>query len=56
MMVVHDILAYYEEFAFEIADGAIAPYGAECWFYDETEAGNGLLSAHRKMKATGAPR
>jgi hypothetical protein len=55
MMVVHDIRAYYEELAFEIADGPIAAYGAERWFYDETEAGKVLLGARRKMKEAEAP-
>ena len=55
MMLVHDIRAYYEELAFEIADGPIAAYGAERWFYDETEAGKILLEARRKMQRAGAP-
>ena len=55
MMVVHDIRAYYEELAFEIADGPIAAYGAERWFFDETEAGKVLISARRSMRQAGAP-
>jgi hypothetical protein len=55
MMVVHDIRAYYEELAFEIADGPIVAYGAERWFYDETEAGKVLIRARRRMQEAGAP-
>ena len=55
MMVVHDIRAYYEELAFEIADGPIAAYGAERWFFDETEAGKVLISARRSLRQAGAP-
>ena len=56
MMFVHDIRAYYEELAFEIAEGPLIAYGAERWFYDETEAGKVLLSARRKMKQADAPK
>lgn len=55
MMLVHDIRAYYEELAFEIADGPIAAYGAERWFFDETEAGKVLIGARRTMQQAGAP-
>jgi len=55
MMLAHDIRAYYEELAFEIADGPIAAYGAERWFFDETEAGKVLIGARRSMQQAGAP-
>ena len=55
MMLVHDIRAYYEELAFEIADGPIAAWGAERWFFDETEAGKVLIGARRSMQQAGAP-
>ena len=55
MMIVHDIRAYYEELAFELADGPIEPWGAERWFYDETETGKVILEARRAMKAAEAP-
>lgn len=55
MMVVHDIRAYYEELAFELAEGPVEAYGAERWFYDETEAGKVLIGARRAMKAADAP-
>ena len=55
MMFVHDIRSYYEELAFEIADGPLIAYGAERWFYDETEAGKVMLDARRKMKQSDAP-
>jgi hypothetical protein len=55
MMVVHDIRAYYEELAFELAEGPLEAYGAERWFYDETEAGKVLIGARRKMKEAEAP-
>ena len=54
LMIVHDIRAYYEELAFELADGPIEPWGTERWFYDETETGKVLLEARRKIKASGA--
>ncbi len=56
MQVVHDIRAYYEELACElVADGPIAAWGAERWFYDKTEAGKVLLTARRELKKAGAP-
>jgi hypothetical protein len=55
MMLVHDIRAYYEELAFEIADGPVEAYGAERWFFDETEAGKVLIHARRSMQQAGAP-
>ena len=41
----HDIRSYYEELAFELADGPIDPWAIEQWFYDRTEAGQIILSA-----------
>ena len=55
MMIVHDIRAYYEELAFELADAPVEAYGAERWFYDETEAGKVILEARRQMQKAGAP-
>ena len=55
MLVVHDIRAYYEELAFELADGPIEAWGAERWFYDETEAGKLIIEARRKRKELEAP-
>ena len=55
MMLIRDIRAYYEELALEIADGPIAAYGAERWFFDETEAGKVLIHARRSMQQAGAP-
>jgi len=55
MMLVHDIRAYYEELAFELADAPVEAYGAERWFYDETEAGKVLIQARRNMRQAGAP-
>ncbi len=56
MQVVTDIRAYYEELALELAaDGPIAAWGAECWFYDKTEAGKVLLAAREELKRAGAP-
>lgn len=55
MMVAHDIRAYYEELAFELADAPVVAYGAERWFYDETEAGRTLMAARRRMQQAGLP-
>ncbi len=56
MQVVHDIRAYYEELAFELAgDGPIPAWGVERWFFDTTEAGKLLIEARRRLKAEGAP-
>lgn len=54
MFVVHDIRTYYEELAFELADGPFEAWGAERWFYDKTEAGKVILEARRTMKDKGA--
>ena len=53
--VVHDIRAYYEELAFELADGPVQAWAAEHWFYDETEAGKLVIAARRAMQESGAP-
>ena len=56
MQEVTDIRAYYEELAFElVADGPIAAWGTERWFYDKTEAGKVLLAARQELKKAGAP-
>ena len=47
---VHDIRSYYEELACELADGPIAPWATEEWFYDRTEAGQIILRARRAMQ------
>ena len=56
MQVVTDIRTYYEELAVElVADGPIAAWGAERWFYDKTEAGKVLLAARQELKKADAP-
>ena len=55
MFVVHDIRAYYEELAFEIADSAFEAWGAERWFYEKTETGKLILEVSREMREAGAP-
>ncbi len=52
---VHDIRAYYEELACELAEGPIGPWATERWFYDETEAGRLILNARRAMRDKNAP-
>ena len=47
---VHDIRAYYEELACELAEGPIEPWATEEWFYDDTEAGRLILEARRAMR------
>lgn len=47
---VHDIRAYYEELACELAEGPIGPWTTEEWFYDGTEAGRIILEARRTMR------
>lgn len=47
---VHDIRSYYEELACELAQGPIAPWATEEWFYDQTEAGDVILRARRAMR------
>lgn len=53
--VAHDLRAYYQELAVELAQGPPGPWAAERWFYDETEAGRTLLQARRAMQAAEAP-
>jgi len=53
---VHDIRAFYEEAALELAGGpAPGPRAAEAWFFEATEAGTVVMAARRAMKAGGAP-
>lgn len=47
---VHDIRAYYEELASELATTPIGPWATEEWFYDGTEAGQLILEARRVMR------
>lgn len=47
---VHDIRSYYEELACELAEGPIAPWATEQWFYEQTEAGDVILKARRAMR------
>ena len=47
---VHDIRSYYEELACELAEGPIAPWATEEWFYDGSEAGQIILKARRAMR------
>ena len=47
---VHDIRTYYEELACELAEGPIAPWATEQWFYAQTEAGAIILKARRAMR------
>jgi hypothetical protein len=54
MFVLHDIRSYYEELAFELTRGPFEAWGAERWFYDETEAGKIVLEARHSMKDSGA--
>ena len=53
---VHDIRCYYEELACELAEGPIAPWATEEWFYDRTEAGQIILRARRAMRDRDADR
>ena len=46
----HDIRTYYEELACELAEGPIAPWATEQWFYAQTEAGAIILKARRAMR------
>ena len=46
----HDVRCYYEELACELAEGPIAPWATEEWFYDQTEAGEIILKARRVMR------
>ena len=51
---VHDIRAYYEELACELAEGPIEPWATEEWFCDGTEAGRLILEARRAMRGQGS--
>ena len=64
MQAVHDIRAYYEEAALELANGPVvtgaesgAPGGrqTEAWFFEQTEAGKTILAARQVVKASGVP-
>jgi hypothetical protein len=57
MQAVHDIRAYYEEAALELANGP-APDGrqTEAWFFEQTEAGKSVLAARQVIKDSGVPR
>ena len=46
----HDIRSYYEELACELAEGPIAPWATEQWFYEQTQAGQVILKARRAMR------
>ena len=54
--IAHDIRAYYQEAALELASGP--PPGArqaEAWFYEETEAGKTLAAARDALTEQEAP-
>jgi hypothetical protein len=57
MQAVHDIRAYYEEAALELANPANTPGGrqTEAWFFEKTEAGKSILAARQAVKASGVP-
>ncbi len=55
MAVAHDIRAYYEELAVELADAPPGAWAAERWFYDQTQAGQAVLGARRAMRDSEAP-
>lgn len=50
----HDVRAYYEEVAVELADRVVGA-SAEAWFSERTEGGAVLLAARRVMKDQEAP-
>jgi hypothetical protein len=54
--VCHDIRAYYQEAAVELATGP-TPGGraADVWFHDETEAGTTVMAARVALKGQDAP-
>jgi hypothetical protein len=54
--VCHDIRAYYEEAAMELATGP-TPGGraAEAWFHEETEAGRTVMAARKALERQEAP-
>ncbi len=56
LAVAHDLRAYYQEAALELAGGP--PPGArqaEAWFFEKTEAGKTLTAARDALKEQGAP-
>ncbi len=56
LAVSHDIRAYYQEAALELADGpAPGARQAESWFFERTEAGKTLLAARDALKDQDAP-
>jgi D-proline reductase (dithiol) PrdB len=57
MLAVHDIRAYYEEAALELAEPGKTPGGrqTEAWFFEQTEAGKSILAARQVVKASGVP-
>ena len=56
LAVSHDIRAYYQEAALELADGpAPGARQAEAWFFERTEAGKTLLAARDALKDQDAP-
>ena len=55
-LVAHDIRAYYEELALELAEGPFAAKATERWFYEKTETGQLLLAVRRAMRKAEAPR
>ncbi len=56
LAVSHDIRAYYQEAALELADSPTAgARQAESWFFENTEAGKTLLAARDALKAQDAP-
>ena len=54
--IAHDIRAYYQEAALELADGpAPGARQAEAWFYEQTEAGKTLAAARDALNEQEAP-
>ncbi len=53
---VHDVRAFYEEAALELADGPPpGGRGTEAWFFERTEAGRTVLAARAALAAADAP-
>ncbi|MCY4272339.1 MAG: hypothetical protein OXF00_06820 [bacterium] len=56
LAVSHDLRAYYQEAALELADGpSPGARQAEAWFFEQTEAGKTLAAARDALKDQGAP-
>ena len=54
--VSHDIRAYYQEAALELAEGpSPGARQVEAWFFERTEAGKTLLAARDALKDQEAP-